>query len=204
VPSVIGQSQDHAIASLANAGLTAVPTTTTRCDTAANGNVVSQSPVGGTSVPRGRQVTISTCSAPALVVVPTVIGQTQDQATASLATAGLTAVPGPVGCRGLHIPNGDVGIQSPAGGTSAPRSSNVTIGICSTFVQIPAVIGKTRDQAIDALTSAGLTANVSTTTDCDTTANGTVTAQAPDGGTSAPQGTGVAITVCDNPPPPSS
>jgi len=62
VPNVIGQTQDQATATLTDAGLTAAPTTTSNCNSADNGSVVTQNPAGGASVDKGSSVTINVCS----------------------------------------------------------------------------------------------------------------------------------------------
>jgi len=64
------------------------------------------------------------------VAVPDVIGQTQDQATAALEHAGLTAAPTTTSnCNSTD--NGNVVTQNPAGGASAGKGSSVTITVCS-------------------------------------------------------------------------
>lgn len=62
VPNVIGQTQDQATVTLTDAGLTAVPTTTSNCTSADNGNVVTQDPAAAASAGKGSSVTITTCS----------------------------------------------------------------------------------------------------------------------------------------------
>src|SRR6266542_6996159 len=84
--------------------------------------------------------------------VPDVIGQTQDQATAALEHAGLTAAPTTTSnCNSTD--NGNVVTQNPAGGASAGKGSSVTITVCAaaTPVRVPNVIGQTQDQATSTL-----------------------------------------------------
>ncbi len=131
VPNVIGQTQDKATATLKNTGLTAMPATTSNCNSADNGSVVTQNPAGGASVGKGSSVAIGVCSPAATpVLVPNVIGQTQDQATATLTDAGLTAAPTTTSnCNSAD--NGSVVTQNPAGGASVDKGSSVTINVCS-------------------------------------------------------------------------
>ena len=198
VPNVIGQTQDQATATLKNAGLTAAPATTSDCNSTSNGNVVTQNPAGGASVGKGSSVTITVCAAATPVTVPNVIGQTQDQATATLSNAGLTAGPTTTSdCNSTS--NGNVVTQNPAAGASVSKGSSVTIGVCSA-VSVPNVIRQTQDQATTTLSNAGLTADPATTGDCRTTQDGLVVTQDPAGGTSVGKGSSVAIGVCSPTP----
>ena len=198
MPDVIGQTQDQATAALKNAGLTAAPATTSDCNSTSNGNVVTQNPAGGASVGKGSSVTITVCAAATPVTVPNVIGQTQDQATATLSNAGLTAGPTTTSdCNSTS--NGNVVTQNPAAGASVSKGSSVTIGVCSA-VSVPNVIRQTQDQATTTLSNAGLTADPATTGDCRTTQDGLVVTQDPAGGTSVGKGSSVAIGVCSPTP----
>jgi beta-lactam-binding protein with PASTA domain len=193
VPSVIGLTRDQATSTLASVGLFANPVlTTTSCGAQANGSVVSQSPAGGAPAPKDSTVAIGICVV--MVTVPNVIGQTQDQASATLAGVGLSAIATNVLCPRLHIATGNVGTQNPASGLSAPMGSNVTIGICRP--PVPSVTGEPQDQATSDLTNAGLIVSSATTANCDPKANGTVLSQEPAAGTPAVEGADAAITVC--------
>jgi beta-lactam-binding protein with PASTA domain len=198
VPDVIGQTQDQATGTLKGAGLTAVPTTTSNCNSTGSGNVVTQNPVGGASVGKGSSVTITVCAAATPVTVPNVIGQIQDQATATLKAAGLTAAPTTTSlCNATD--NGNVVTQDPAAGASVSKGSSVTIGVCSA-VSVPNVTRQTQDQATTTLSNAGLTADPATTGDCPTTQDGLVVTQNPAGGASVGKGSSVTITVCSPTP----
>ena len=196
VPNIVGQTQDQATATLRNAGLTAMPATTSNCNSADNGNVVTQNPAGGASVGKGSSVAIGVCSpAATMVTVPNVIGQTQGQATGTLKGVGLTAAPTTTTtCDATD--NGKVVSQNPQGGTPADQGSSVTITVCSAKVTVPNVVGQTQGQATGTLKGVGLTAAPTTTTTCDATDNGKVVSQNPQGGTPADQGSSVTITVC--------
>jgi PASTA domain len=130
VPNVTGRTQAQATSALQAAGLTGAPTTTTNCTAADNGNVVTQDPVGGTSVRKGTSVTIGVCSAaPAPVTVPDVIGESQAAATANLQAQGLNASSATTGsCDPADF--GNVVTEDPTAGTAVAEGSSVTIGIC--------------------------------------------------------------------------
>ncbi len=63
VPDVIGDAAAAATGILQNHGLAAVTTTTSNCDPANNGNVVTEDPPAGSSVPQGTNVSIGICDA---------------------------------------------------------------------------------------------------------------------------------------------
>jgi hypothetical protein len=63
VPSVIGESQAAATATLQAQGLNASSATTSGCDPADFGNVVTEDPTAGTAVAEGSSVTIGICNA---------------------------------------------------------------------------------------------------------------------------------------------
>jgi hypothetical protein len=131
VPDVIGQTQDQATATLKNAGLTANPETTIDCNSADNGNVVTQNPAGGATADKGSSVAITVCSAATpTVTVPNVIGQTQDQATATLKNAGLTANPETTIDCSTEV-YGLVLKQDPSAATPVTKGSSVKIVVCN-------------------------------------------------------------------------
>ena len=65
VPNVVGQTQAAATTSLTNAGLTLGTVTTASSPTVPAGSVISQNPVGGTSVPVGSAVNLTVSTGPA-------------------------------------------------------------------------------------------------------------------------------------------
>ena len=86
------------------------------------GTVLEQRPSGGSTVKTGTKVDLTVVGTASTVTVPNVTGQSQAQADASLAAAGLNMrVVGPVANN--HVPPGVVIAQSPAdGATVTPRS----------------------------------------------------------------------------------
>ncbi len=89
VPEVAGESQANATATLSAAGL---KVTVVKREVAepTPGTVISQSPVSGTRAKAGSQVTIVVAQAPAKTPVPSVIGQSEVEANATLSGAGFT------------------------------------------------------------------------------------------------------------------
>ena len=130
-PDVTGQAGTRAVSILQGAGLTATTTTSSNCSTADDGKVLSQTPAGGAMVRKGTSVAISVCSPPPPppVTVPNVVGLTQQSATTTLQSAGLTATTATTSSCGT-LGNGSVVTQDPAANTTASPASKVTITIC--------------------------------------------------------------------------
>ena len=137
VPDVLGLTQQSATTSLQAAGLTSTSTTNSSCGTADNGKVLGQKPLGGVTVRKGINVALSVCSPPPPVIVPDVVGQTQQGAMASLQAAGLTAITTTTAdCDSTDY--GNVVKQDPAGSASASPDSSVSIDVCNnTEVPVP-------------------------------------------------------------------
>ena len=129
VPNVVGDTASAARAALTSAGFTVtVITRTTNSGPA--GTVVSQSPQGGTRAQSGSNVTLVVAQKPPppnnTAKVPSVIGQTASQASATLTSAGFSVVEVTQTVT-TKSENGKVISQSPAGGSSAKKGSTVTI-----------------------------------------------------------------------------
>ena len=132
VPNVIGKSQVDATTILQNAGL-AASAVGTHC--LPLGTVGDQNPRNPGTVSRGSTVTIDVCG-PSLVTVPTVLNESQDDATAALQNAGLTASSVPTTNCGSVEP-GYVADQNPEGGALVGADSPVTIYVCQPVTESP-------------------------------------------------------------------
>jgi serine/threonine-protein kinase len=125
VPSVVGLSIQAATSKLNNAGFHAV---TQYVDSNAPANqVISQTPVSGTSAAKGTNVTVKVSNGPPQVTVPDVVGYTSQQAVQALEAAGFQVNQQytQTGAAGDNI----VQSQNPAGGQSATKGSQVTITV---------------------------------------------------------------------------
>jgi eukaryotic-like serine/threonine-protein kinase len=171
----------------------------------AKGRVVRQRPPAGAEARRGATVVLSVSKGPQLVAVPSVMGQTEADATAAVRRVGLRVnivrvpAPGP-------LPEGTVVAQSPKGGARAPKGSTVRLNIASApaggstptvpttgEARIPNVVGSRDTDANARLQAAGF--RVSSTPVSSTRPAGTVLTQSPAGGTTATRGSTVRITV---------
>jgi serine/threonine-protein kinase len=200
VPALIGQRESQAGAALRRVGLRAnvirVPASEPR------GIVVDQNPAAGARTPRGSSVRLNVSSG------------TPPASTQTVPTTGRTRVPNVVGLRdtqavgrlqaaGFRVsstavsstrPPGIVLTQSPRGGTTAPRGSNVSITVSGART-VPNVVGETEAAARRILRDAGFTVTVRPRPVTDPAREGLVVEQDPRAGTRARRGTEVVIDV---------
>ena len=125
VPSVVGKSEDEAVALLEDAGLTAevLPEQVNSRDIPA-GAVAVQTPASGL-VERGSPVTLTVSKGPVMVQVPSVVRQSPDEARAQLEGLGFQV-------QINELLGGLLGIvqsQDPSGGSMAPEGSVVTLRV---------------------------------------------------------------------------
>ncbi|MEN6426617.1 MAG: LamG-like jellyroll fold domain-containing protein [Phycisphaerales bacterium] len=125
------------------------------------------------------------------VLVPKLIGKTKTEAEAALRAVGLVlgTVSGDL--------SGKVTSQSPRAGTEVCAGSAVAITLSQQTATVPDVVGMSEGEARATLTAAGFVAHVSYGPSDE--APGTVFKQDPAGGTVAPQGSEVDLTVSQRP-----
>ncbi len=197
VPNVVGQAEAAAVAALQGAGLTAT-TSHANHATVAAGLVISQQPAGGAQVTPGSAVAIVISDGPLLSAVPSVVGQTEAAAVATLQGAGLTATTSHA--HHATVPVGRVISQQPAAGAQVAAGSAVAIVISDgpTLVAVPDVVSQTEASATAALQSAGLTATTSHANHATVVA-GRVISQQPAAGAQVAAGSAVGIVISDGP-----
>jgi serine/threonine-protein kinase len=192
VPSVKGKPWSQAQQELTNAGFKPeehfVPGGKTK------GIVAATDPAGGTAAPKGSTVRVNVYSGPALADVPNVVGDTLSVATSTLHAKGLnynlTYVDN-------DAPQGQVVHQNPAPGSSVTKGTTVNLDVSNgpPQVSVPPVVGESVQQAEVELQSAGFVVNQQPVSVSDSSQDGIVQSQSPDGGTSATKGSTVTITV---------
>jgi serine/threonine-protein kinase len=125
VPDVTGESASDAKAQLSADGF-AVTTSSQTSSTATPGDVLSQNPVGGTSVAPGTTVNLVVASAPTTATVPDVRGQTAASAASQLVQAGFQVQQRN---RAVSDPSQDgiVLSENPRQGTTQSKGTTVTI-----------------------------------------------------------------------------
>jgi serine/threonine-protein kinase len=153
--------------------------------------VISSNPQEGNNVPANTTVTLFVSKGQAPVAVPSVVGQQQSQAEATLQAKGFKVDVKTDATS--SSPAGQVISQSPSGGTAAPGAT-VTITVSGGAVSVPPVVGDSQATATQILTNAGFQVSVQNGSGPATVANGTVFSQNPSNGT-ATKGSTVTIFV---------
>ncbi|MFZ0042814.1 MAG: Stk1 family PASTA domain-containing Ser/Thr kinase [Solirubrobacteraceae bacterium] len=127
VPDVTGDTQASATNQLSAAGFN-VNTTNQTSSSVSPGDVISQSPGGGSTQATGSTVTIVVATAPTTATVPPVVGDPANGAANALTAAGFK-----VARRTKAVKNqskdGTVLSQSPGGGSTQKKGSTVTITV---------------------------------------------------------------------------
>jgi eukaryotic-like serine/threonine-protein kinase len=194
LPNVNGKKNDEATKILREKGFQ--PTIQKQSsDTVASGLVVSTDPAAGTEVQVGSPVTVFVSSGPQEVSVPVVTGESQANATATLAAAGLKVS---VVKREVEEPAaGTVISQSPVAGSQLKVGGRVTIVVAQALKQVaaPSVVGQSEAQAVETLTGAGFTAHTVSHTVTDPSKVGIVVQQSPQAGHKLAKGAVVTIAV---------
>jgi eukaryotic-like serine/threonine-protein kinase len=203
VPNVVGQGRDAAQGALDRAGFeVAVEEAESSFDD--EGTVTGQDPRGGSSVETGSQVTITVGTGPSTVKVPSVYGNTPDQAADLLAQVDLEL--GTVSeDYTSEVAEGQIFYQVPAQGQSVEPGSSVDVTVSlGPQVEVPEVYGLTLAQAQDAVANAGFFYNVDEVEPNNNEAAGTALSTDPGAGTLlAPEST-VTIYYSSGPPEPTT
>lgn len=160
VPGVIGTEEDEAVATLEEAGFV-VAATNAPSDSVAKGNVISQTPGAGQSVPPGTTVGIVVSSGVQVqnVAVPNVVGLTRQDAESALEDAGLRFIVAEN--PSAEVAEGVVMSQLPAAGDSVAQGTTIGIEVSSgppadaSTVPVPDVVGKPLAEAQNMLAGAG-------------------------------------------------
>jgi hypothetical protein len=165
------------------------------------GNVISQDPVGGTSVEEGTAVSLIVSTGAPTVLVPDVVGLSQSAAATAISNANL--VVGTVSQQSSStVPVGNVISQDPPAGSSASEGAAVNLAVSTgpSPVSVPNVVGLTQSAASTAITTAGLVVGTVTQQSSTTVPAGNVISQDPVGGTSVEEGTAVSLIVSTGAP----
>jgi serine/threonine-protein kinase len=192
VPDVVGLDQTDARRRLRRADLR--PDVERESSTkVAEGIVIRTDPGPSRPAERDSAVTLVVSSGPAQVTVPSVIGETQEDAFAQIREAGLSPSARE---RPSSEPVDTVIEQTPAGGQEIEEGSTVTIFVSNGQVhEVPDVGGLPQSEAEAELDDAGFGVNVRTRPTEDPGEDGIVLSQAPRGGVERREGATVTITV---------
>lgn len=191
--SLVGKSEANAERLVAKAGFTIGKSNLQYYDDVSKGKVTEVSVPEGSSQPHNTVIVLTVSNGPAPVTVPTLTGKSEADAKAALEAVGLTMSQGKAKYDEV-VPKGAVISQSPKAATEVHRNDNVKVIISQgpPLVAVPSVVRMSEEEATRALTSAGFKVNV------NRYLSGildTVRFQSVDGGTKAPKGSTVTITV---------
>jgi serine/threonine-protein kinase len=198
VPDVRGKGADEATSILTAAHLQ--PKIFTLNSSAPENTVTGQDPKPGETVVWGTNVRINVSKGPEPVTVPSVVNLPYDEAAAQLQHAGFAVARQDVE---NNQPKDTVVSQNPAGDTTAPPHSTVTLYVSKgpRTAVVPDVTGLLRGPAAHQLFDAGFRIAVTIQDVTDTTDNGRVLTQDPVGGSEEPIHSVVTITVGRYTPP---
>ena len=195
VPYVVGIQAALAVQDIEEAGLVPNVRRVSNSDVE-EGIVFAQSPTEGTRVDKGEIVRIDVSSGKPEVTIPSVVGQSSEDAVAELTRAGLNAQIVEVNS---DRDEGTVTAQSPSAGTVVVEGTQVRINVSKgpRPVTVPNVVGLPYDQAASELRRAGF--NVSRVDVDSEQEAGVVTSQDPAGGSEGSRGSTVTVSVSRGP-----
>jgi RHS repeat-associated protein len=195
-PHVAGLSREAAESALVSEGLAIGTISSQFSSTVPAGNVISQDPSGGTSLPQGTPVNLVVSLGIESVMVPNVIGMTLASAESVVTSASLT-IGAITSISDNSTPAGQVVSQSPSTGTSVPIGTAVSlvVSLGPATTMVPNVTGLNQTDAEAAIFAGNLTVGSVTTSYSNTIASGTVISQNPTAGSTVQQGSVVSLVV---------
>jgi beta-lactam-binding protein with PASTA domain len=192
VPDVVGLDQTDARRRLRAADLR-VEVDRESSTKVPKGTVIRTDPGPGRPAERDSAVTLVVSSGPSQVTIPSVVGETQEDAVARLREEGLSPI---VRERASSEPVDTVVDQTPAAGQEVEEGSSVTIFVSNGQVrEVPDVTGLTQSEAEAELKDAGFGVNVRSRETDQPDEDGTVLSQSPRGGVERREGATVTIAI---------
>jgi len=193
VPNVVGQSYDASAQQLQEAGFKV--TRQDEINDAPVDQVVNQRPEAGLLLEKGRTVVLTVSARQ--VALPNVVGQTFDQASASLTKLGLSAQR--VDQESADRAPDTVLAMSPTAETKVDKGTTVQLTVAvEPPIDVPDVRGQDQVQAQTVLQNAGFSVSVVPTPDATVPA-GKVINTDPAPGAKAPKGTTISVSVSSGP-----
>jgi eukaryotic-like serine/threonine-protein kinase len=198
----VGMSRDEAVATLTQANLRA--SVYEVYSEKEPGEVTGQNPGAGIRVPEGDTVRINVSRGIKLVNLPSVVGQTLNEAQSTLEDAGFTVAP-PV-FQESDKPENEVLSQDPEGGSQQRPGTTVTLTVSKgpAKVAVPDVEGDDVVTARATLRNAGFKVAVEKADTDDPLEEGVVLGQSPAANVEAEKGSTVTLTVGRYVPPPTT
>ncbi len=199
VPDLEEYTISQAKAALKEKGLEFAKAGEESSDTVDKGAITRTDPVAGSKVEPGSTVKVYVSSGKGDIKVPSVIGDTEEEATTALEDAGFD-----VETRSDYsdsVEKGKVISQTPDANTSGKEGDTVIITISqgSESITVPPVAGKSQSAAESTLKNAGLAAGSISEQASDTVKKGCVITSDPAEGTSVKKGTKVSLVISTGP-----
>jgi beta-lactam-binding protein with PASTA domain/tRNA A-37 threonylcarbamoyl transferase component Bud32 len=197
VPDVTGKSVADATQLLADKGLKLAAGPAETSDTVGRGLAIRQDPEAGTEAEQGSTVTVVFSSGRSAFPVPDVIGKSESQARKALeGTAGNFKVKEETVKQDSAEKEGTVLAVSPDPNGQYPSGQVFTLTVSSgkEMVEVPNVITVPADDAADQLKKLGFQVGYATGQDPNAV-DGTVLKQSVKGGTKAPKGSTITLTI---------
>ena len=202
IPNVVGMTLSNAESILAADGLNYTPqfTTTPPANSVPN-TVLSQTPTGPSKGRTGQKITLVVLSPTAPFSVPSVAGQSQEQATTTLVQDDLKVSATTGSACSNTVASGLVVSTMPAAASQVTAGTSIepitSSGVCQ--VVVPNVVNLSQSAATSQLTAQGLMSAVAPAdpTQCLTVPPGTVVTQSDDPGSEVPYNSTVDLTVCE-------
>jgi beta-lactam-binding protein with PASTA domain/tRNA A-37 threonylcarbamoyl transferase component Bud32 len=195
VPDLTGRTQEEAEALLDDAGLRRGEVSEETSDEFDEGQVIRQDPAAGQEVNARSRVDIVLSAGPESVIVPPVVGLSEEDARSAIQGAGLEV---DVIREPSDSPQGEVTAQDPEARSEVPQGDTVTITVSEgpQGEPMPNVVGQDADDAQDFLEDEfGLTVSREAETEPCAQPPGTVCRQDPSPGTEVSEGDTVTIFV---------
>lgn len=199
VPDVVGQEEEIAVRALENAQFVIGDITPAPSDEVAEGLVISTDPAGGELADEGSEVNLTVSTGPDSDEMPNLSGFTFERAQELL-----------VNEYGLEVLREDQAGSQTAGtvlnsdpppGRLVERGSTVTLFVSLGQVQVPNVVGMSRDEAVEALEAVNLSVNFAEEPSSTATPGNVISQSLPQGNQVSP-GTSITITIATEPPEP--
>lgn len=198
VPSVVGLPVDDGREKLFATGLLTEISSREYDKTVADGSILSQNPLPGEKVKKGRRILVSISKGKEFAIIPNVKKMTERQARIELKKNGITL--GDVK-KSFNDDNPvDAVIDAfPASGTTISRDMKVDLHISKgakpTSTEMPNIVGESVTEAQKKIEESGLTVGKISYKNDPSLLPGTVVAQSVSPGENVPLSTSVAITV---------
>ena len=203
VPDVFNESQDAALKLLEDQGLK-VTIENKEDAQVQKGYAIGTNPEAGQTIKEGGDITLYISTGGAEAGLISVIGETEQEATADLTAAGYKVTRGE-DVYSDTVEQGKVASTDPKSGEKVAAGSTITLHISkgkeNKEVEIPSLLGLTRGEAKSALANVGLKLGNVTKAYSSSYSKGEVCIQSPAAGNKVKQGSSVSVTISNGPEP---